>query len=845
MPVGMHCLHYVLAGYRVAPSLEGSDVIQQSGTAPLDFVALGAAARKLGITTSVRWSTPESFEMLLQDEAPLLVRIQPTEQPPHWVLVWNHRGLYHQVADPIGGVRWLTRSQLKAWIPMQTTGQDQLSWDDGAAQAHFVDNLAHRAQALRITLPQRPTTIFSQATCDAVLRYTAALHHQRAVEAGQEAQRCFDYCYHTILDQPDNAQAIVPPQHWAIDPHAQPPAHTGIIALVITEVTGAPQATVTTGQQWLNTLRRVGAAAYDWVSDEPRYWLGLVGATLVLAAVGVTLQAVLLRSLSGLGLILTTPQARLGAVVLMILFIMSIIWMRWSAQAAVVNFAHRLDGRLRLGLLAVLPTVSSRYFAAFSLGDLFERLTSVQATRQVPQYLAEFALLFFQLIFTIVGLLLIDPVVALLAALRLVAAGFITAGNRIIQIPQVYTRHHLGQLSQFMLDQLRGTTTAQAHRAHDTLRREYEIRLTRWAHSQTDTLQSETWIDGFSRVFSNGLIALMVLVYAGRGGDVQNWLLVLYWAINLDLIGDQLLDLTFTFWRDQEKINRYTALLETRHKRPDDAANALAVADLPSGVAIHMSGVDVRIDDHTILSDIDLHIGAGEHVAVVGPSGAGKSTFAALLLGHQRPSAGEILMDGTPIARGWLQTLHKTTAWIAPNVHLWNDTVLANVRYTGQAVALQDLIDLTDLRPMLERLPQGWQTRLGDGGQGLSGGEGQRVRVARAAQLRQARLVIMDEPFRGLSGEMRRELLARLREYWADATLVYISHDLSLSRTFGRVLVIREGRIVEDGAPEALVQQEEAHYAQMATAYDAMHQTVWQDPTWRRWQLVDGRIVKQ
>ena len=117
------------------------------------------------------------------------------------------------------------------------------------------------------------------------------------------------------------------------------------------------------------------------------------------------------------------------------------------------------------------------------------------------------------------------------------------------------------------------------------------------------------------------------------------------------------------------------------------------------------------------------------------------------------------------------------------------------------------MIEAADLRDLLEKLPDGLQTRLGEGGALVSGGEGQRVRLGRGLLRPGVRLVILDEPFRGLDRERRRELLARARRWWRAATVLCITHDVGETQGFGRVLVVDGGQIVEDGAPADLAAQ--------------------------------------
>ncbi len=152
---------------------------------------------------------------------------------------------------------------------------------------------------------------------------------------------------------------------------------------------------------------------------------------------------------------------------------------------------------------------------------------------------------------------------------------------------------------------------------------------------------------------------------------------------------------------------------------------------------------------------------------------------------------------------------------------------------------------LPDFRKVLERLPYGLRTTLGDGGALVSGGEGQRVRLGRAMLRPGVRLVILDEPFRGLDREGRRVLMARVRELWRDATLICITHDVSETRSFGRVLVVDEGRIVEDGDPAELAEQLGSRYGKLLDAEETVRAGLWSSSDWRQLHIDDGRLLEE
>jgi ATP-binding cassette subfamily B protein len=232
-------------------------------------------------------------------------------------------------------------------------------------------------------------------------------------------------------------------------------------------------------------------------------------------------------------------------------------------------------------------------------------------------------------------------------------------------------------------------------------------------------------------------------------------------------------------------------------------------------------------------------------VAIVGPSGAGKSSLVGLLLGWHRPSAGRVLVDGAPLDAARLDRLRGESAWIDPEVRLWNRSLLENLFYgneSGDPAALGEALREADLLGVLKGLPHGLRSSLGEGGGRLSGGEGQRVRFGRALIRPGVRLVILDEPFRGLDRGRRRRLLNRARRAWHDATLLCITHDIDQTRDFGRVLVIEAGRVVEDGPPDRLAAEAGSRYRALLDAEDAVRSTLGSGPVWHRLRLRAGRL---
>jgi ATP-binding cassette subfamily B protein len=263
-------------------------------------------------------------------------------------------------------------------------------------------------------------------------------------------------------------------------------------------------------------------------------------------------------------------------------------------------------------------------------------------------------------------------------------------------------------------------------------------------------------------------------------------------------------------------------------------------------VSLEFEEVTVRAGGHAVLEEVSVRVAAGEQVAIVGASGSGKSSFVGTLLGWHRPSAGRLICDGQPLEGEVLGTLRQQSAWVDPEIQIWNRSVLENLTYgNGQAAASEAwrAIELGRMRGLLERLKDGLQTSLGEGGGLVSGGEGERVRLGRALLRRGVRLVILDEAFRGLDREQRRTLLEEARRYWARATLLCVTHDVSETRGFSRVLVFADGRLVEDGPPDELADREGSVYRALLEADGAVRDGLFGRERWRRLWFQDGQLA--
>jgi subfamily B ATP-binding cassette protein MsbA len=240
---------------------------------------------------------------------------------------------------------------------------------------------------------------------------------------------------------------------------------------------------------------------------------------------------------------------------------------------------------------------------------------------------------------------------------------------------------------------------------------------------------------------------------------------------------------------------------------PDAIGDRPGAHPVPPPREVRLEGVRVRYGDRDVLHGIDLTFRAGETVALVGESGAGKSTIAQLLLRFVDPSAGRVLFDGVDAREIELASLRSHVGYVPQETVVFADTARANIA-CGAALSEEAVVRAAreaNAHRWIEQLPAGYDEELGERGANLSGGERQRLGVARALA-RDARVLVLDEATSALDAENDALLQEAFgRALAGDRIGVIISHRLASLRGVHRVVVLDEGRVVEQGSPAELL----------------------------------------
>ncbi|MBS1786871.1 MAG: ATP-binding cassette domain-containing protein [Acidobacteria bacterium] len=873
MDCGPATLKCLLEGFGIGVSYGRLREACQTGVDGTSIDTLELIAAQSGLDAE-QVMLPEDHLLLPESESlPAVVVVRSPGGSTHFVVVWRRIGNFVQVMDPAIGRRWMKCNEFRAELYLHRMPIPAASWREWASSESFLNGLRRRLRDLGVGsglsegLIERALSDESWrglAALDAATRMTKSIVSSGGIARGDQAVRVLEAFF-------AKADAISE-NYWMV--RSLPANEDGEEEVLMTgsvlvqargrranaeteaaELSPEVRAALTekprhAGRDLLTLLRQDGLLT-------PMALL----AALALAAGGVVVEAMLFQGLFNFSNKLKLTEQRIGAISALVVFALAMLCLELPIAAGLWRAGRRLETRLRLAFLEKIPRLGDRYFQSRLISDMAERAHSAQSLRTLPQLSGQFLRLTFELMLTCVGIVWLNPRgVWVATAAALIAVALPLAMQSRLTERDLRVRSHNGALSRFYLDAMLGLVAVRTHGAAMSLRREHESLLVEWMRASYGLLRTALSVEAVEAVSGFGLAAWLLFDHLSRGGEAGSALLLVYWSLNLPALGQEI---ALTAQQYPAQRNVTLRALEPlgaaedgeMEGRRDKGIVQSSLQVSPSlcpavrrSVALRFESVEVLAGGHQILDDLNLEIAAGSHVAMVGSSGAGKSSFVGLLLGWHRAASGRVLVDGKELNGEQLAQLRAETAWVDPAIQLWNRSLIENLSYgTNNETAIrnpQSAIEAADLRRVLEKLPDGLQTTLGEGGALVSGGEGQRVRLGRAMMRRDARLVILDEPFRGLDREKRRTLMARARELWKDATLLCITHDVGETMNFERVLVVEGGRIVEDGAPDSLAGQRDSRYSQLLQAEDGLRGGAWANADWRRLRMDGGRVTE-
>jgi len=346
----------------------------------------------------------------------------------------------------------------------------------------------------------------------------------------------------------------------------------------------------------------------------------------------------------------------------------------------------------------------------------------------------------------------------------------------------------------------------------------YDVAMASYERSAIRIWTSLGWLNfGQAVIFYGGFLIISIMAILGVMGGrltlgdfvlLNTFLMQIYRPLNF--IG-------FVYRELRQGLTDIEEMFKLLDQNPE-------IEDKPTAKPLKVTGPVIRFDDVTfhydpdrpILKGVSFEVPAGKTVAIVGPTGAGKSTISRLLYRFYDVTGGKITIDGQDLRDVTQESLRSTIGMVPQDTVLFNDTIGYNIEYGRPGASLDEVREaarMAQVGEFIERLPKGFETPVGERGLKLSGGEKQRVAIARTI-LKAPSILILDEATSALDTKTERDIQAALDEVSRNRTTVVIAHRLSTVINADEILVLREGQVAERGNHAALLAQN-GLYAQM------------------------------
>ena len=275
---------------------------------------------------------------------------------------------------------------------------------------------------------------------------------------------------------------------------------------------------------------------------------------------------------------------------------------------------------------------------------------------------------------------------------------------------------------------------------------------------------------------------------------------------------------SFMIYESLDMMGGFSALMRNVNIIVDKANEVLAIPPMdidgasvkPTAMDIELKNVSFAYEDKTIVDNVSLRIPAGTTTAIVGPSGGGKTTLTNLMARFWDVKSGEVLLGGVNVKNYSFDSLMSNFSFVFQRVYLFEDTIANNIRFGTPEASMDKVIEAAKkarCHDFIMSLPQGYDTIIGEGGASLSGGEKQRISIARAI-MKDAPIIILDEATANVDPENEAELSKAIEELTRNKTIIMIAHRLKTVRNADQILVVADGKITQRGTHEELIAQD-------------------------------------
>lgn len=494
------------------------------------------------------------------------------------------------------------------------------------------------------------------------------------------------------------------------------------------------------------------------------------------------------------------------------IFVLAIAKFFWRVSGfAGARWATGTSATARYALTSYVTLHSRAYFSDRFAGSIMNKIRhAATGVREVVDvFLWEFLELGVNAIASFIIVFVVSPLVAWIFFAWVV---IIVAANAYLgykRVPLAARAHDLETvLNGATVDLLTNVSAMQEY-----ARREFEIERLKGATDDRRRAHLKSWYFGeWTRILNSVLLVVF-------GGAMVFTTLALASSGILSL-GDIILVITIIFRIEgllQSLGSNFNKFAETWGEIGESLEEIIAPHEIPdepnakelalNGATLSFNAINFSYGENAVFTDLTLMIPAGQRVGVVGRSGAGKSTLVRLVLRHHNLDSGTITIDGTDIATVTQESLRNAISVVPQEPLLFHRTIRENIAYGNPRATEEQVIEaakLAQAHTFIARLPQAYDAMVGERGIKLSGGERQRIAIARAI-LKNAPILLLDEATSALDSESEVEIQKALRELMKGKTVIAIAHRLSTLREMDRIIVLENGKIIEEGTHEQLV----------------------------------------
>lgn len=551
----------------------------------------------------------------------------------------------------------------------------------------------------------------------------------------------------------------------------------------------------------LKMIRRILAIAGD---SRPRIYLGILFNFLKTVSMSMMLMSVyiIVNNLESL-----TPEVIRSALYVLIGSVLGRFLFQWfmDISMSAKGFDIFRDYRLEIG--DRLKKAPMGYFSEQRLGAIQTVLTSTIVELEQYSMLAIMDLtggLFMTLVLTVM-FLFVNPPMALLSL------GGLAVGMIVLRVIQDRAAKHTPvvlaaqeNLITQSIEYIRGISVLRAF--SETEKSESAVYAAFDRKRQADWAQecaAAGLLKGYIAVYKItgcGMLFLSSLLYLSGTITLPYCLMFLVSAFLVYSEFEQMGDGAFL----SKKINTELDRLEAVTNIPDMDTTTFELN--PDSFDIEMRDVSFAYDSRTVIDHVSLKVPQGSTCAIVGPSGSGKTTLCNLIARFWDVQSGEVLVGGRNVKDYTADSLLKHISMVFQNVYLFHDTIENNIKFGNPDATHEQIVEAAKracCHDFISALPNGYDTVVGESGSTLSGGEKQRISIARAI-LKDAPIVILDEATSSVDPENEHALLAAIRELTKGKTLISIAHRLTTVRDADQILVVDGGKIVQQGSHDEL-----------------------------------------